>query len=95
MRTYPVFPYDPVQSMEMFLIELDPGRRHASERHADGVEEYVMVVSGKLQLVISGDRVELAEGEAIRFRADVDHEYNNPFDEECVAYNVIFYQNLL
>ena len=94
MRVYPVFPYDPVQSMEMFFIEFDPGCRHDSERHADGVEEYVMVVSGKLQLTVGGEEVELAEGEAIHFRADVDHEYNNPFERGCTAYNIIFYPSL-
>ena len=41
MRAYTIFPYDPLRSMEMFYIEFDPECHHASEKHNDGVEEYV------------------------------------------------------
>lgn len=91
MRAYTIFPYDPLRSMEMFYIEFDPGCHHASEKHNDGVEEYVMVTSGSLQLVINGKQVEIHANEAIRFQADVSHEYNNPFPEKCAAYNIFFY----
>ena len=49
------------------------------------------ITSGNLQLVINGKQVEIHANEAIRFQADVSHEYNNPFSEKCTAYNVIFY----
>ena len=91
MRAYSIFPYDPVRSMELFYIEFDPGCHHASEKHGDGVEEYIMVLSGKLQLLINGKEVVVQENEAIRFRADVPHEYKNPFPEESSVYNMIFY----
>ena len=93
MRAYTIFPFDPIRSMEMFFIEFDPGCHHASEKHSDGVEEYLMVLSGELQLIINGSEVVIRKNEAIRFRADVPHEYNNPFSEECTAYNIIFYPN--
>ena len=93
MRAYPIFHYDPIRSMEMFYIEFDPGCRHASDKHGDGVEEYIMVVSGKLQLMINGKEVVLKENDAIRFRADVPHAYNDPFTEKCLVYNIIFYPN--
>ena len=93
MRAYTIFPFDPIRSMEMFFIEFDPECHHASEKHSDGVEEYLMVLSGELQLIINGREVVIRKNEAIRFRADVPHEYNNPFSEECTAYNIIFYPN--
>ena len=91
MRAFPVFPFDPIRSMEVFFIEFDSGCSHASDKHNDGVEEYLMVLSGSLQLMINGEEVLLQKDEAIRFRADVPHEYNNPFSEACSAYNMIFY----
>ncbi len=91
MRAYPIFSYDPIRSMEMFYIEFDPGCHHTSDKHSDGVEEYIMVVSGKLQLLINGKEVVVRENEAIRFRADVPHAYNDPFAEKCLIYNIIFY----
>lgn len=93
MRAHPVFPYDPIRSMEVFYIEFDPDCHHASEKHSGGVEEYVMVLAGSLQLVINGKEVVVHKKEAVRFRADVPHEYNNPFPEACSAYNMIFYPN--
>ncbi|MCR5652295.1 MAG: XRE family transcriptional regulator [Ruminococcus sp.] len=91
MRAYTMFPYDPIRSMEMFFIEFDSECRHASDKHSDGVEEYIMVLSGKLQLVINGEEVVIEKDNAIRLRADVPHEYNNPFSETCTVYNIIYY----
>ena len=93
MRAFPIFTYDPIRSMEVFFIEFDPGCRHASDKHNDGVEEYLMVLSGRLRLVIDKQEVVIQKGEAIRFRADIPHAYNNPFEEGCTAYNMIFYPN--
>lgn len=93
MRAFPVFPYDPIRNMEMYFIEFDPGCQHASDKHNDGVEEYIMVLNGKLQLIINGEEVTIKKNEAIRFRADVPHEYNNPYNGKCSVYNMIFYPN--
>lgn len=93
MRTYPVFPFDPIRGMEVFLIEFDPGCHHASEKHSDGVEEVLLVLSGELHLVINGNEVVLQKDRAIRFRADVPHAYNNPCSGKCAAYNIIYYPN--
>ncbi len=50
MRAYPLFTYDPVRSVETFYIEFDPGCRHSSEKHNDGVEEHIFVLRGTLRL---------------------------------------------
>ena len=91
MRAYPLFTFDPIRNVEMFFIEFDSGCCHASEKHNDGVEEYILVISGKLQLVLNGQEVIIEQKQAMRFRADVPHSYNNPFDEKCTVYNIIFY----
>ena len=85
MRAYTIFSYDPIRSIEMFFIEFDSECRHASEKHSDDVEEYMLVLSGELQLVINGEEVVIEKDNAIRFRADVPHEYNNPFSEICTV----------
>lgn len=91
MRAYSLFPYDPIRSVEIFRIDFDAGCRHKSDKHNEGVEEYILVQSGKLQLVLNGKEIIVGEKQAIRFRADIPHEYNNPFDEQCTIYNIIFY----
>lgn len=91
MRAYPLFSYDPLRSVEVFYIEFDAGCAHPSGRHSDGVEEYIFVLRGRLQLVLNGKAVVVEEKQALRFRADVPHAYNNPFDSPCSVYNTIFY----
>ena len=93
MRAYSMFPFDPIRSMEMFFIEFDPDCHHVSEKHNDGVEEYLMVLSGKLELIINDEKISVGKDQAIRFRADIPHEYHNPFPQPCTVYNVIFYPN--
>lgn len=94
MRAYPLFPYDPVRSVEIFQIDFDAGCRHDSEKHNDGVAEYLLVISGALQLVLDGREIVLHAGQAVRFQADVPHTYCNPFDRPCSAYNIILYPKL-
>ena len=91
MRAYPLFTYDPLRNVEIFYIEFDEGCCHESERHNDGVEEYLFILEGKLQLVLNGQEIAVNERQAVRFRADIPHAYNNPFDEKCTVYNTIFY----
>jgi transcriptional regulator with XRE-family HTH domain len=91
MRAWPVFAFDPVRSVEIFRIEFDPGCVHDSQKHLDGVEEYVLVEQGNLDLVLGGRTVSLGPGQAIRFRADVPHSYRNPYESLCKVTNLIFY----
>ncbi len=91
MKAYPLFVFDPVRSVETFYIEFLPGCRHTSEKHNDGVEEYIFVISGKMQLILNGELITIEENQVIRFRADTAHQYNNPFDKTCKVYNTIFY----
>ena len=92
MRAYPMFPFDPIRCVETFYIEFDPGCRHHSDRHDDGVEEHIFVLRGTLRLVF-GDRktVDVGEKQAVRFRADIPHAYHNLSEDECTVYNTIFY----
>ena len=91
MRAYSLFPYDPVQSVETFYIEFDPDCRHYSDKHNDGVEEHIFVLCGTLRLVLGDKTVDVSEKQAVRFRADMPHAYQNFSGSECAVYNTIFY----
>lgn len=93
MRAYPLFAYDPVRNVETFYIEFDPGCDHRSGKHLDGVEEYILVLQGKMELDLNGKTILVEEKQALRFRADSPHAYSNPFEEICTVYNMIFYPN--
>ena len=91
MRAYPLFTYDPVRSVETFYIEFAPDCRHSSDKHNDGVEEHIFVLRGTLRLVLGDKTVDVSEKQAIRFRADISHAYQNLSGSECAVYNTIFY----
>ena len=91
MRAYPLFTYDPVRSVETFYIEFDPDCRHSSDKHNDGVEEHIFVLRGTLRLVLGDKTVDVGEKQAVRFRADIPHAYQNLSGSECAVYNTIFY----
>ncbi len=91
MRAYPLFTYDPVRSVEIFFIEFDSGCSHISDKHDHGVEEYVFVLSGKLQMILGETEIIIGEKQSVRFKADISHSYNNPFESICTVYNTIFY----
>ncbi len=91
MRAYPLFTYDPVRSVETFYIEFDPGCCHSSDKHNDGVEEHIFVLRGTLRLVLGDKTIDVGERQAVRFRADMPHAYQNLSESKCAVYNMIFY----
>jgi len=93
MRAYPLFTYDPVRSAETFYIEFDPGCRHSSDKHNDGVEEHIFVLRGTLRLVLGGKTVDVGERQAVRFQADMPHAYQNLSESVCTVYHTIFYRH--
>ena len=46
MRAYTLFAFNPFRSYEAFYIEFDSGCQHHSDKHNDGVEEYMYVLVG-------------------------------------------------
>lgn len=91
MKIYPLFPYDPLRNCETFYIEFEPGCLHTSEKHSNSVEETVFVISGKLDMIINGQKITLAEKQAVRFSANIPHSYQNHSETLCRVHNTIFY----
>lgn len=89
-RVYSMFPFDPQKKFEMYTIELDPGVSHLSLPHQDGVEEYIVVAKGTLEIVLNQQLYTVSEGNAIRFSAETNHTYRNR-TEQLVRANLIIY----
>lgn len=92
MKVYTLFAFDPIRSCEAFYIEFQAGCEHDSDKHNDGVEEYIFVTHGKLDMVLNGTKVTLREKQAIRFEANIPHSYVNSYKDACNIYNFIFYK---
>lgn len=75
-------PQLPGQRAEVSLHALDPGAATGGPddppMHEPGSRETVFVQSGRLDLVMEGERHELDEGDAVTFDADLQHHFENP-----------------
>ncbi|NEW04987.1 helix-turn-helix domain-containing protein [Paenibacillus sp. SYP-B3998] len=90
-RAYPLFPFNPQKGFEVYTVEMEPGCSHASEPHNEGVEEYILMVSGKLELTVFEESFTLDIGDAIHFTADRPHYYKNVADTKTVYKTIIYY----
>ena len=91
MRIYPQFMFDSDRGFEVFIIELEPGCSHRSEPHDEGVEEYISLVEGVLEITIGEDVYVLNKGDAIRYLANKVHIYRNLSDKLTNFHNIIYY----
>lgn len=76
-RVYPIFPFDPRRKFEIFTVEMDLDCVHRSEKHNEGVEEYITVTTGELEVTIGEEKYCIPAGDSIRFSADQEHIYYN------------------
>ena len=58
---------------------------------ATGLKEHIFGLRGTLRLVLGDRPVEVGERQAIRFRTDIPHAYQNVTGDKCQVYNTIFY----
>lgn len=87
-----LFPFDMRRRAEFYELRLQGGHREEAEAHAEGTYENLVVQSGRLRLHLGSDEaVELRAGDAVYFRADVPHIYENPGTRETVMYLVMTY----
>ena len=91
MRLYPIFPFDANKGFEIFTIELEPGCNHISTPHNDGVEEYIIVTEGQIEININDKKFILQKGNSIRFMANKPHTYKNINQDRSVFQNIILY----
>lgn len=93
MRIFPQFMFDSNRGFEVFIIELEPGCSHKSDPHDEGVEEYISLIEGVLEVTIGEDVYVLNKGDAIRYLANKEHIYCNLSDKRISFNHIIFYSS--
>jgi transcriptional regulator with XRE-family HTH domain len=86
-----LFPVDDRRAAEFYELRLAPRAVERAEPHAAGTVENLVVASGEIEMQVGGECHALGTGDAIRFDADVPHEYRNPGRREAVLYLVMTY----
>lgn len=64
--------------LEIVRMEIEPGGRLTGVPHTPGTREYLTCERGRMELVASGERWALAQGDVLVFRGDQRHSYINP-----------------
>lgn len=80
---------DPLPGVSIERMLLPPRRRMAGVPHMPGTREYLTCEEGALELVVAGERFQLAPGDVVVFRGDQAHSYHNPGGRDAVGYSVV------
>jgi transcriptional regulator with XRE-family HTH domain len=92
LESRPLTPAGSSPFVELYELRLAARSTHASEAHAPGTQEVVVVLNGVLRLPVDNEVYELAAGDSVAFAADRPHAYENPGASEARYHNVILYQ---
>lgn len=90
-RVYSIFPFDPRKKFEIFTVEMELGCEHTSEKHNEGVEEYITVMTGELEMIIGDESFKVETGNSIRFLANKTHTYRNTGHGKTTYQAVMYY----
>ena len=91
MESRPLSPAGSNPWVELYELRLAARASHASDPHAAGTREIVVVLTGQLNLRVGTEVSELGAGDSISFRADEPHAYENPGTSEGRYHNLIIY----
>lgn len=87
-----LFPFDKHRRAELYELRLRNGHIERAVPHPEGTYENIVVHSGRLRLTVGdGAPAELRAGDAVYFRADVPHTYENPGTRDAIMYLVMTY----
>ena len=87
----PLSPVGANPLVELYELRIAARGRHASEAHAKGTQEIVVVLAGALRIITGGATYDLELGDSVMFAADRPHVYENPGSAEGRYHNVITY----
>jgi len=91
MESRPLSPAGSNPWVELYELRLAARASHASDPHAPGTREIVVVLSGSLHMRVGDEVYALGPGDSISFRADEAHAYENAGASEGRYHDLIIY----
>jgi transcriptional regulator with XRE-family HTH domain len=87
-------PFDESSPVEVYEVRIAAGHVEASEPHAAGTGETLVVTKGVLEVTVGREPpYRLETGDSIVFQADLPHSYANPGTENAVFNLVVQYRH--
>jgi len=91
IKIYSIFNFDPTKRIEVFLKVFEENAFLDSDGHSPGVEEYVMVFEGAIEIEVNEKKYSLKTGDSIKFIADSPHKYWNVHKGISKAHTIFYY----
>ena len=92
LESRPLAPAGTSPLVELYELRLAARGSHASEAHAPGTTELLVVLSGQLKMHVGDDVYELGAGDSVAFAADHPHLYENPAGSEARYHDIVIYE---
>jgi transcriptional regulator with XRE-family HTH domain len=92
LESRPLTPAGTSSRVEVYELRLSARATHASEPHAQGTHEFLVVLSGSLRLQVGAESFDLMAGDSVFFPADRPHVYENAGSSEARYHDVILYE---
>jgi len=89
---YSVFPYYDLHKSEILKLEIAPQSKLSNSGHMNGVDEYIFVVKGNVKIILDNEEFVLHEGDSIRFKGELPHEFINCYDSTVNLINILNYK---
>jgi XRE family transcriptional regulator, regulator of sulfur utilization len=88
-----LYPYDSQRPVEFYHVTIAPSHIERSEAHPPGTKETLVVAKGSIEVVVGREPpLQLDEGDAVDFLADVPHSYRNLAVVPAAIYLVMSYE---
>jgi quercetin dioxygenase-like cupin family protein/DNA-binding XRE family transcriptional regulator len=73
------------RSSSSFLAHFEPLEREEAEAHVHEGNETIYLISGRLELTVGTERIELEPGDSVYFDSTVPHTYRRLTEEACTG----------
>ncbi|SDI25801.1 helix-turn-helix domain-containing protein [Natribacillus halophilus] len=90
-RLFLIFPFDPETQFETYTMILHPGANYHSLPHAEGIREFITVISGECDITIAEETVTLDEKKSMQFSGNVHHRYVNRTNADTKLQILMYY----
>ncbi|MCT4641024.1 MAG: helix-turn-helix domain-containing protein [Bacteriovoracaceae bacterium] len=80
---------DNFKEVSIDKVKITPGDVFRGKPHLNGTKEYLTVIEGEVEVVISGQRYKVVKDEVLAFPGDVNHSYRNIGIEDLVYMSIV------
>ena len=83
-RVWTCFPIEDNNIVEIYRIEIEPGKKYISGSHGEKTREYISVLEGEVTVWLENSRYVITKDDVFRFESDRDHRYINESKDKVV-----------